>query len=100
MPQWSPPNLARNKSPKPVLLPMAIGHHTPAVRTLFARAVGAAVKTVTKRHRKRKVKAAGTTTTKRCRHRKSTATKAHMVKGSTAAKKHMASLRKMRKKAA
>lgn len=107
MATYDPTNPARAKFVKPTLLPQAIGHATPAVRTLFGLATGAArlVRGV-KRRKKRGSRALTAKSVKR-RHKK-TARKhktkglAHMVKGSAAASKHMAALRKMRgaKKAA
>ena len=70
MAQFQPPNLVRMKQPKPPVLPHGVAHQTPAIRHAHTLALGS----------------------------KPRATK--FVKGSAAAKKHMASLRAMRKKKA
>lgn len=116
---------ARMKFHKPTLLPQAIGHHTPAVRTLFGLATGAArVLRRTRKGGKRRGKASlssgmsgrrrrstsargGSKSGRRTRHlssgsrstrRRSSRKAAHLVKGSAAAKRHMSSIRKLRGK--
>lgn len=103
MAEFQPPNPARAKTPKPFVHQHGVGHQTPAHRQILSLALGG-----TKATRGRKKKAAAGATQTRRRKRKSRTTKsahtakgkAHLVRGSSAAKAHMAKLRKMRKKAA
>lgn len=103
-----PFNPARMKFAKPVLLPQAIGHHTPAVRTLFGLATGAARSLLGGRRRKKKVSSRLHRKARRHRkvHRKKRAVRAHhrghraahLVKGSAAARRHMAKIRRAGKR--
>lgn len=92
---------------KPVVLPTGVSHMTAASRHIHNLALGISSSRSTGT-RRRKKKAAGVTKKRRrvaksasavSHHKKKAATgsKSHLVKGSAAAKKHMASLRKMRK---
>ena len=70
---------------------------TPATQALFARAGRkGGLRSAAKRRRKRKTKAKTTRT--RTRRTRSTRRKARLVKGSAAAKRYMARIRKMRKR--
>lgn len=103
MVQYAPPNPARAKLPKPVVLPHGTTHKTPAGQQLIRLATGllgrktgkkkmsTRVRGKTRRTRKVSKTSGGT------RRRKRSATAA-LVKGSAAAKKRMAKLRGMRKK--
>lgn len=86
--------------PKPIVLPHGTAHKTPAGQNLVHLATSTQGKRKAHRKKKgvsaaprkrRKVKAAGATKTRK--------SKAHLVKGSAAAKRKMASLRAMRKTA-
>jgi len=112
MPQFAPPNPARMKRPKPVVLPHGTAHKTPASSQLIRLGIGA-VRSVlgggTGRKKKmssgvrRKTRRSGSSQTGRSRSaRRSTSSRrskssARLVKGSAAAKRHMAKIRKMRK---
>jgi hypothetical protein len=88
--------------PKPITIPHGSSHKTPAGQNLIRLATGGTKGTHRKKkkaagvsapaHKKRKKTAAATTSKKR---RKTG--KGHLVKGSAAAKKYMASIRAKRK---
>lgn len=89
--------------PKPIVLPHGTAHKTPAGQNLIrlATSSGGKKKAHTRRPKAGLVSAAGKKTRKRKKkagavaaHRKA---KGHLVKGSAAAKKYMASIRKKRK---
>jgi len=92
---------ARMKFHKPTLLPQAIGHHTPAVRTLFGLATSGAKRALGGGRRRRKRKASTGAHVRKTRRAGSRRTRsarpAHMVKGSAAAKRHMAKIRRKKK---
>jgi hypothetical protein len=104
MAQFQPVNPMRMRRAKPVVLGHGLGHQTPAVRHAHQLALGGKLPGTKKAasHRRRgkkkghKVKAA--TTHKR--KRKTRTNPAAFVKGSAAARKHMAKLRGMRGKKA
>jgi hypothetical protein len=100
MAQFSPPNPARNKRAKPVILPHGTAHKTPASQTLVRLATGL-VRGVTRRKKKVSPGVSRTRKAKRTSassgRRRSAARR--LVKGSAAAKRRMSQLRKMRKKA-
>jgi hypothetical protein len=98
--QYNPPNPARAKHPKPFVHQHGVGHHTAATRTILANAVGGIVKHVIGgggKQRRRKATSSASAAAPRRRRRSPRSAGAHLVKGSSAAKAHMASLRKMRK---
>jgi len=101
---------ARVKFRKPTLLPQAIGHHTPAVRTLFglATSAGRSLRSGTRRkkrkaslssgvRRRRKTSGSSQSRSRSVRSGNRGRRRAHLVKGSAAAKKHMAKIRRKRK---
>lgn len=92
---------------KPFVPQHGMNQQTPANQHLVTTAVGNYITrgTKSKRASSKKGRAAGTAKRAKARHTSSrtkkarkTKGKAHMVKGSAAAKSHMAKLRKMRKK--
>jgi hypothetical protein len=102
---YNPINRARMKAPKPAVAPVGTGHHTVATRTMMAHGFG---HTGLGGRRKKKAHPGATrrrhrTATQTARHpkrsRKVRKTRAHMVKGSRAARRHMATLRAMKKAA-
>lgn len=92
---YDPLNLARAKIAKPVLLPQALGHQTPAVRTLYGLA-NAAVRGFAggRKRRKKRHHKKGLKLHKKRHHKR----KAKHVKGSRGMRAHMARLRGMRGK--
>ncbi len=77
-----------------IVNPLALGQSTAATQWAFAKAAGARGGRVSARRRKRKAKAAPA-----ARRRKRRASKpARMVKGSAAARRHMAKIRRKRKR--
>lgn len=102
MAEYSPPNPARSKIPKPPVLHQGAGHGTAAMRTMLGVAHGGAGATT--RHRKAKGKkkrvSAAPRKARKARVSAARSGKAHLVKGSAAAKKRMAALRGMRGKKA
>lgn len=101
MVDYNPANPARAKQPKPFVHNHGVGHQTPAHRTLLGLALGG-VKSVLggKKKRRKSAKISTGTRKKRRSSRAHSAKGAHLVAGSSAAKSHMAKLRKMRKKKA
>ncbi|HEX8802144.1 MAG TPA: hypothetical protein VF772_26210 [Terriglobales bacterium] len=95
---YSPPNPARNKQSKPFVHQHGMGHQTPAHRTMLANALGQK-SGGKKKARGHRVKAHVTKTGVKVRGHvaKQRAGAKHLKKGSLAAKRHMSSLRKMRK---
>lgn len=96
-------NPVRSKAPKPVHVQQGVAHGTPATRQIHALALGTSRSSTT---RKRRSSSTGKKKAPRTR-KASTATatagrsgKAHLVKGSAAAKRKMAQLRAMRTKKA
>lgn len=103
MAQFQPVNLMRMKYPKPAVLPHGLGHQTPAVRHAHSLALGLKLPGTKRRKSRspsgtRKKKAHKISAAPARRKRKTRTTAASFVKGSAAAKKHMASLRAMRGK--
>jgi hypothetical protein len=82
---------------KPVVLPHGTAHNTPAFKHLTNLVLGTATKSRSTGKRRTR-KASASSSGSRKRHRRSSGSKAHLVKGSAAAKKHMASIRKLRGK--
>jgi hypothetical protein len=104
MAQYDPHNPLHPPQNKPAVLPHGASHHTPATQHLLKLATGVAKSLIGGRRKKKRTASATKTPRRRRRSRttKSAGTargKAHLVKGSSAAKSHMAKLRKMRKKA-
>ena len=106
--QYSPPNPARHKIPKPPVLYQGVGHQTPAHRTIIGHAFGTTTRT-TRSTGKRKKKGSSVSAAPKKRRsraasgtqkRRTSSSKAHLVKGSAAAKKRMSALRAMRGKKA
>jgi hypothetical protein len=102
---YSPPNLARAKIPKPVVLFHGTTHKTPASQSLVNLALGGTTRKKKMSSRvssktRHKRKASSSSTGKRKRLHASPvkrAKKGKLAKGSAAAKKRMAKLRSMRK---
>jgi hypothetical protein len=103
MAQFQPVNLVRMKTPKPAVLPHGVSHQTPAVRHAHQLALGGKPSGTRKRRksplvgRKKKAKKIHAAPKHK---RKSRTSAAAFVKGSPAARKHMAKLRAMRGKKA
>lgn len=98
----TPANPARSKHPKPAHVQQGVMHGTPATRQLHALALGGTRTASTPRRRSSagKKKAASHHKASRPRATAARSGKGHLVKGSAAAKKRMAQLRAMQKKAA
>jgi hypothetical protein len=79
---------------KYVVNPLALGQSTPATQWEFAKANGSRGGRATQKRRRRAMKAAKGTVRKR----KRTKRPARMVKGSAAARRYMASIRRKRRK--
>jgi hypothetical protein len=108
MAQFAPPNPARAKRPKPVVLPHGTAHKTPASSQLIRLGLGAVKSVLGGASRKKKMSSGVRSTTRRRRssskgtstggsRRSRSKSSARLVKGSAAAKKYMAKIRKMKK---
>jgi len=80
---------------KPAVAQHGVAHATPATRQIHALAFGTAKATGTK---KRRTKKASSSSSSSSRPRKARSSSSGLVKGSSAAKAHMAALRKLRGK--
>lgn len=112
MVQFAPPNPARAKRPKPVVLPHGTAHKTPASSQLIRLGIGAVrsvlggrkkkmssrVRSSTRRSRSvSRSSRRSNTRTNRSRRNTRSSRPSRLVKGSAAAKRYMAKIRKLKK---